>query len=125
MGEMMTREQVNRSLGRGVVGVGTGLGLLILGGPMASWTFLIPGLAPIPVVIGGIIAMAGWNTLKKQEGSLGGLLALGAGALTLVSGLPLIGGLGGFFLGVGAVGSLIYGGLQLWRFFKGVKSRGS
>lgn len=120
MGDVISREEVNRSLGRGVVGVGTGISLLVLNS-LPAWSIL--GFAPIPLGIGAILALAGWNNLKKHEGSLGGLLALGAGVLTAASGLPLLGGLAGFALGAGALGGLIYGGLQFFRFWKGLKSR--
>lgn len=120
MGDVVSRDEIGRSMGRGAIGVGTGIGLMVLSGlPALS----LIGFQLIPIGIGVAIAAAGLNNLKKQEGSLGGMLAVGAGALTVVSGLPFIGGLGDFFLFSGAVGALVYGGLQIWRSIKGIKSR--
>lgn len=120
MGDVVSRDEVNRSLGRGAVGIATGLGILSLGAlPVIS----ILGFSLLPLGIGVALVVAGQNNLKKHEGSLGGIIALGAGVLTFVSGLPFIGGLGGFFLTTGAIGALVYGGMQIYRFVKGLKSR--
>jgi hypothetical protein len=47
----------------------------------------------------------------------------GAGILTAAASLPIIGGLAGFLMGAAGVGLLIGGGISLYKFIKGLKSR--
>ncbi|MFP4114312.1 MAG: hypothetical protein ACOC2Y_03065 [Spirochaetota bacterium] len=93
----------------GVVGGGALLLLGALGGP---WAF----------IIGGIVTLAGAGiaTASKEDRLAGGVLA-GAGALTILSGLGL--GIGGGLLTLGGIGLIAVGGVSLYRFIKGLRSR--
>lgn len=118
--EIVSRKDVGAYLGKGALGIATGVGLFTLN---ALGGFSVLGFQLIPIAVGALIAWAGWNAMAKNKGALGSLIAMGAGALTILSGIPLIGGLGGFFLGAGAIGSLIFGGINLFKGIKGFQSR--
>ncbi|MDR0786091.1 MAG: hypothetical protein LBE74_09485 [Treponema sp.] len=103
---------------RAVTAIGSiagGIGLFALGS-----LGIIPG-----IIAGGITAVAGLASMAssdKTDKNTGAFLA-GAGALTIASKLPLIGGLAGLISGIGAL-SLI--GIGVWngvKFFKGLKAR--
>lgn len=93
----------------GVVGGGALLLLGSLGGPWA-W------------IIGGVLAVAGLGVAaaSKEDRLAGGVVA-GAGVLTIVSGLGL--GIGGALLTLGGIGLIAVGGVGLYRFIKGLRSR--
>jgi hypothetical protein len=88
--------------------------------------FALGALGTIPGVIAGTIAvavgLASMASSDKTDKNTGTFLT-GAGALTIASKIPIIGGLAGFVSGVSAL-SLI--GIGVWngiKFFKGLKAR--
>jgi hypothetical protein len=88
--------------------------------------FALGSLGTIPgLIAGGIATVAGLASMassNKTDKSTGSFLA-GAGALTIASKVPIIGGLAGLISGVGAL-SLI--GIGIWngiKFFRGLKAR--
>lgn len=114
--EMVPRNELVRVGGKGVAGIAGGIGLLVLRG-IASAT--VPGL-----VVGGIITAVGLGiSAASKKDRLAGLVATGAGALTVVASLPLIGGLGSGLMLAGGVGLLVAGGIGLYKFFKGLRTR--
>jgi hypothetical protein len=117
MNEIVPRQTLVSYGTRGVFGVGGGIALLVLGG--VAGIGLIPGLA-----VGGAVTAIGLGTASrsKQE-RVPGMIAAGAGILTGVASLPLVGGLAGGLLSLGGIGLLGAGGYSLYKFFKGLKAR--
>lgn len=114
--EMVPRRELVRTGGKGIAGVAGGIGLLVLRS-IASAT--IPGL-----IVGGILTVAGLGvSSRSRKDRTAGLVAAGAGALTVVASLPLVGGLGSTLMLLGGIGLFAAGGFALFRFFKGLKSR--
>lgn len=111
--EVVSREEVNSRLYKGVGGLAGGIGLLVLNGfgPLGS------------LVWGGLLAGVGLYLLSKKGSSLAGLVTLAAGGLALITLIPVIGGLSGFLLAAGGIGLLVAGALSLWRFITGLNSR--
>jgi len=115
---------------RGVRGVGSavgGIALLALKG-VALWFGGVAG-----IVIGGVALALGASSLKStaKADKTGGAIALGAGALLVLSGLsrwhiPIISGLAGFATGLvslAGVGLLGYGAWNIFKFVKGLRNR--
>jgi hypothetical protein len=115
---------------RGVRGVGSavgGLALLLLKG-------LAGGLGGIVgVVLGGVALFIGSTSLKSEAKAdkTGGAIAMGAGALLVLSGLsrwhlPIISGLAGFatgLVGLAGLGLIGYGAWNIFKFVKGLRNR--
>jgi hypothetical protein len=96
----------------GVGGLAGGAVLLILkalGGPVA-W------------IIGGILTLGGLavSAASKEDRLAGGVVAA-AGVLTILSGLGL--GIGGALLTLGGISLLAVGGIGLYKFIRGLRSR--
>jgi hypothetical protein len=88
--------------------------------------FALGGLGTIPgLIAGGVAAVAGLASMassNKTDKNTGTFLA-GAGALTIASKIPIIGGLAGMISGIGAL-SLV--GIGVWngiKFIRGLKAR--
>ncbi|MDR0643554.1 MAG: hypothetical protein LBG05_01385 [Treponema sp.] len=88
--------------------------------------FVIGGLGIIPGIIAGgvatVVGLASMASSDKTDKNMGVFLA-GAGALTIASKLPIIGGLVGILSGIGALSMI---GIGVWnsiKFFKGLKAR--
>jgi len=116
--------------GRGVRGVGAaagGIALLVLKGLAGA----LGGV--VGVVLGGIALVVGSTSIKSESKAdkTGGAIALGAGALLVLSGLsrfsiPIISGIAGFstaLVGLGAVGLIGYGAWNIFKFVKGLRNR--
>ena len=96
----------------GVGGVVGGVALLLLG-----------GLGPIGgAIIGGVLALGGGAVAaaSKEDRAVGGVVA-GAGVLTILAGIGW--GLGGALLTIGGIGLLGLGAFGLFKFIKGLRSR--
>jgi len=101
-------------------GIGGGIVLFILraiavGGKGA---FSLPGL-----IVGGIFALVGLGLSTSKDDRSLGLIAVGAGALTAIASLPIVGWLGGALMWISGIGLLIGGGLNLFRFIRGKRTR--
>jgi hypothetical protein len=113
------REMVKLGL-KGVGGVGGGLGLFLLKGIAAMGGSLsIPGL-----IAGVLVTSAGMVVASSKEDRQAGILTAGAGAITVIASLPLIGGLAGLLMSVAGIGLIAGGVYSLYKFWKGIKSRG-
>jgi hypothetical protein len=100
---------------KGVMSAVGGAGLMIVSGLVAS-----PIVAGI---IGGVLAIAGLTGVfskKKTDRSTGGIV-LAVGGIALASAF-LHGPLSGL-LGLGGLALLIYGGVNIFKFIKGLRSR--
>jgi hypothetical protein len=99
----------------GTVGVGGlvgGAALLILGSLGGPWAF----------IVGGIVTLAGAAiSASNKEDRVPGGIVIGAGALTILSGIGL--GIGGALLTLGGLGLLAMGGIGLYRFLRGLRTR--
>jgi hypothetical protein len=103
---------------RGVTAVGGiagGIGLMVVG---ALWW-------PLAIIVGGVVGIAGLGAMSSHEAADKklGMAAAGIGALTILSRLPLLGGLAGSVLGLASIALLALGGWNAWKFFQGLKSR--
>jgi hypothetical protein len=109
---------VNEVAKRGVVAVGG-----IAGGIVLFILSALPALAGI--ITGAVIGIVGIAALSSKDpgDKLPGLAAAAAGALAIISRLPLLGGVARFLLGAGAVALLATGIWNAVKFFRGMKSR--
>jgi len=94
-----------------------GIFLFILNAITSSF---IPGL-----IIGGAVFFIGLGVFMSKDSAdkKAGMIITAAGALTLISKLPILGGISAALLGIGAVGLL---GLGIWngmKFLIGLKKR--
>jgi len=117
MGDIVPREQLVKQGVRGVAGVGSGIGTLILGG-IASPAHPLPGL-----IVGGIVAVAGMVIATSREDRNAGMVAVGAGVLTALASIPLIGHLVGWLMPVAGVGLIVAGGWSLIKFWRNLRRR--
>ena len=108
--------EVRKNGMRGVISTGAGIGLMLFNSllhiPVVGW---IVGGA---LVVLGVMGLAGKNRTDKTTGTV----LIGAGALGLSS--FIFKGLTGFALGAAGLGLLGYGIFNLFKFAKGLKSRG-
>ena len=96
----------------GIGGLAGGGALLLLGSLGGPWAF----------IVGGVLTLAGAGVAAaSKEDRVAGAVVAGAGALTIVSGLGL--GVGGALLTLSGIGLLAVGGIGLFKFIKGLRSR--
>jgi hypothetical protein len=102
-------------------------GITAIGGIVCGAALLIlGGLGTIAgIVAGAAVGIFGLSTLASKDPTdrKPGAIIAGAGALTIVSKIPLLGALAKPILGVGALALL---GIGIWngiKFLKGLKSR--
>lgn len=113
MGELVPRKDMVKQAMMGIGGIGGGIGILMLG-----------GLTTLPaIIIGGIIGVVGLAISSSKKDRTAGLITLGAGALLVLSKIPILGGLAGFAFGVAGFGLLIMGGISLYKFIKNLNAR--
>jgi hypothetical protein len=119
MNDIVPRNTLVKQGTKAVGGVGGGAALLILRGIANFGAGLsLPGL-----IIGGVITVIGLGTTSSKSDRSSGLLVTGAGLLTAAASLPIIGGLASFLMGAAGIGLLVGGGISLYKFIKGLKSR--
>ncbi len=113
MNEIVPREVLVKQGMKAVGGIGGGVGLLILG---AFTGATIPA-----IIIGGVLTAIGLAiTSRSKDDKLAGGITAGAGILTILKGL-----LGaGWLITLPGIGLLVAGGVSLYKFIKGLRSRG-
>ena len=116
MGDIVPRNRLVKQGWQGIAGVGGGIGLLILNA-IASKGFG-PGL-----IAGGIVGIAGLVITSSKEDRTAGMIAVGAGALTIVASIPKIGGAVGWLMPVAGAGLIIAGAVSLFRFLRNLRRR--
>lgn len=116
MGDIVPRNVLVKQGVQGVAGVGGGIGLLILKA-VASAGFL-PGL-----ILGGLVGVAGLVIASSKEDRQAGLIAIGAGAATILASLPGIGSVMGWLMPVAGIGLIIAGALSLFKFWRNLRRR--
>ena len=116
MGDIVPRNQLVKQGVQGIAGIGGGIGLLILKA-IASAGF-IPGL-----IAGGIVGIAGLVIASSKEDRTAGLIAVGAGAVTIVASIPAIGGVVGWLMPVAGIGLIVAGAISLFRFLRNLRRR--
>lgn len=122
MNDIVPRKEMVKLGLKGIGGVGGGLGLFLLKG-IAS----MGGALSIPGLIAGVlVTTAGMVIASSKEDRQAGMLAAGAGVITVVASLsiPLIGGLAGWLMSLAGIGLIAGGAYSLYKFWKGLKSRG-
>jgi hypothetical protein len=99
-----------------------------LGGIAGGGALLVlNGIAAAPVaglVVGGILTIGGLGIgASSKDDRVAGAVTAGAGVLTALTAIPLVGPLASGLLSLAGVGLLIGGGVSLYKFWKGLKSR--
>ena len=119
MGELVERKQIVKNGTHGLAGIGGGIALLILNAVSAG-AFSIGGL-----IIGSLLTLFGLNLSRSPKDKFTGLVGTAAGIVTIVASLPIpiLTGLSQFLLWGGGIGLLIFGGINLYKMFKGMQSR--
>jgi hypothetical protein len=112
MSDIEPRSQVTRSGVKGVGAVAGGAGLLVLAG--------IAAIPVIGIIAGAVIAVVGFALMTSRSDRGAGVVAIVAGAATLLG--AIIPGLR-WLLWLPGIGLLGVGIWSLIRFFRGVKSR--
>ncbi len=107
-------EIVRKNGVRGIFSVAGGVGLLIVQA--------IIGFGPVGFIVGGAMIVLGVGGLfsKNKDKITTTVLAViaGLGIAIMIPNSPVPA-----LIGLGALGLLIYGGVSLFKFFKGIKSR--
>jgi hypothetical protein len=116
MGDIIPRNQLVKQGFQGVAGIVGGVGLLIL--KAISSAGFVPGL-----IAGGIVSVAGLVIASSKEDRTAGMVALGAGAATILASIPGIGGVVGWMMPVAGIGLIIAGGISLFRFWRNLRRR--
>ena len=113
MDEMVPKKSIVKYGSQGVGGIVGGAVVLALG-----------GLGTVgSLVVGGIIALVGLGLSRSKDDRTAGIVATTAGVVTAVTALPLLGGLAGTLLTISGIGLLIAGGLNVFKFIRGYRSR--
>ena len=110
MNDIVPRETLSKQGVAGLTAVAGGVGLLVMA---ASGV--------LGFVIGGLLTIGGLAVGLRKEDRRPGLVVAGAGVLGILS--AAIGGFPGFILGLAGAGLIAYGGLSIYRFIRGLKSR--
>jgi hypothetical protein len=114
MGDIVSREQLTKQAMKGVGGVAGGVALLVISVLTGS---LIGGL-----IVGGLVALVGLVMTKDRTDRKAGLVALAAGAITVVGlAVPPIAHLARALLTISGIGLLGAGVWSLIKFFKNLK----
>ena len=100
-------------------------GTSALGGIVGGIVLLVlPSLVPLgSLIVGGVIVFVGIGISMSKEDRVPGLIALGAGILTALGAIPIIGSIAGFLLKVSGAALLVMGAIKIFQFFKGLRSR--
>lgn len=113
MSDMVPRKALVKYGSQGVGGLVGGAVVLTLTalGPVAS------------IVVGGIIGIIGLVLSRSKEDRTAGLVAAGAGAITVATAIPFLGAIAGPLLGISGAGLLIFGAVKLFQFIRGYKNK--
>lgn len=116
MNEIVPRNVLMKQGTKAVGGIGGGVALLVLRG---IGGLLVPGL-----IVGGVLTAVGIGiSSKSKEDRMAGLITTAAGVLTAVASLPIVGGFAKGLMLIGGIGLLVAGGVSLYKFIKGLRSR--
>jgi hypothetical protein len=119
MGDIVPRNQLVKQGFKGFAGVGGGVALLVLRAITGiGGAFSLPGL-----IVGGIVSVVGAIIATSPEDRRAGYVALGAGILTMVASLPILGGLAGGLMWIGGIGLILAGGWSLFKFWRNLRKR--
>lgn len=110
MNDIVPRETLSKQGMAGFTAVGGGIGLWAMS--MFGW---------LGFVIGGVLTVAGVAVSMHKEDRKPGLVIAGAGVLGILS--AAITGFPDLLLRLAGTGLIAFGGLSIWRFFRGIKSR--
>ncbi len=113
MGDIIPRQHVIKYGSKAVGGIVGGIIIITL-----KTLPFIPAL-----IVGGIVALIGFSLSRSREDTLASYLIGAAGILIALGGIPIIGGIAGFLLTVSGIGLIVAGGINLFRFFKSLRSR--
>jgi hypothetical protein len=114
MGDLVPRKELVKQGVKGIGGVAGGIVLLILAGLSTT-----AGL-----IIGGILTLLGLFISTSKEDRTAGMVAAGAGVLTLISSLvPGLGAVASWLMRVGGIGLLITGGYSFIKFLVNLAKR--
>ncbi|PKL26508.1 MAG: hypothetical protein CVV47_00830 [Spirochaetae bacterium HGW-Spirochaetae-3] len=109
-------DEVRKNGMRGVISTGAGIGLMLF-----NTLLHIPFVGPVlggGLIVVGIMGLIGKSRTDKTTG----VVMMGAGVLGLAS--VVLKGFTGFLLGAAGIGLIGFGIVNLFKFAKGLKSRG-
>jgi hypothetical protein len=109
MGDIVPRNELVKQGVNGVGGIAGGTAILVLSSFGGVWGWLI----------GAALTAAGLYMSRKKTNRTAGTLTAGAGIITLVSRLPVI----GWLVHLGGWGLIAMGGWSLFKFFKNLRKR--
>lgn len=110
MNDIVPREMLSKQGVAGFLSVAGGVGLL-----------LMAASGVLGFVIGVLLTIGGLAVGLRKADRRPGLIVAGAGVLGILS--AAIGGFPGGMLWFAGVGLIAYGGLSIYRFIRGLKSR--
>ena len=119
MGDIVPREQLVKTGSKGVGGIVGGAGLFLLRAFTIGSGFSLPG-----IIIGGLVSVFGLGISSSPKDRMAGMVTTGAGLLTVIASLPIVGGLASALMWIGGAGLLAGGAYNLYKFIKGLKKRG-
>jgi len=105
MGDLVPREELSKQAMRGVGGVVAGVGLLVMSGLAGG---------PLGWVVGGVLVLVGVASARAKSGRRAAVIAIAAGAATLIGGPLLV---------VAGIGLLVAGGWSGFQFVRSLRKR--
>ena len=113
MGDIVPRKTLVSQGSKAIGGIGGGIVLLALN-----------GIGGVPaLIVGGIIALIGAGISSSKEDRITGFIVIGAGVLTALGVIPFLKGISNILLSISGIGLLVTGGLNLFRFLRGMRNR--
>lgn len=116
MGDLVPRRTLEKQGMKALGGVAGGVGLMVLQGIAGGAGLSVPG-----IIVGGAVALVGLAVSSSRDDRKAGLVTLAAGAATILASLPFLGGLAGGLMWLGGAGLLVMGGINLFKFLKGMR----
>lgn len=118
--QIVGRQDLVRWGTEGTISLGAGVGLLVL----QNLAQLGGSISIVGIVAGSLVALGGLSAAARDAADRAlGTLTMGAGGLTIAASLPVLAGIAGPLLWIGGIGLLALGGLRLFRFFRGLRTR--
>jgi hypothetical protein len=116
MGDLVPRKTLEKQGMKALGGIGGGVGLMVLQAIAGGAALSVPG-----IIVGCAVTLVGLAISSSRDDRKAGLLTAAAGAATILASLPILGGLAGSLMWLGGAGLLVMGGINLFKFLKGMR----
>ena len=118
--QIVGRQELLRWGTEGTISLGAGVGLLLL----RNLAQLGGTVSIVGIVVGSLVALGGLSIAARDAADrASGTVTVVAGSLTIAASLPLLAGIADPLLWIGGIGLVALGGLRLFRFFRGLRTR--